>query len=892
MVNPLHPVRYSKGKQNKGKIKNLTTTWGEFIILMSSAKRVDVTFNEYEKLNQDDRAVLKNANGFWFAAHGSDGKRRLPNLQPRDIMTLDVDKADRALPDLLEFGTTGISHWEFISHPTMSSSTRKPRLRIIAPMSKIVPVEDFPAASRIFAWYLDPALRQTDVVSFRPAQMMFMPAVTKDAPYELFHNKGDFLDPYAMMEAWGLQLHGDKDAWRDWSKLPRAEEEDELRKAQKKAEVPTEKRGIVGAFCRAYDVESAMAEFIPDVYAPGETYTGSKPRYTFTAGSGSNGVVVEDGGLFIYSNHGTDPCGDRLCNAFDMVRLHLYGDLDDAETDKDKPGSSPSFKAMQKLAMDDKAVMAELMADRIDLAEQFDDADVEVEEAGADEPEDEATRAVQAEIKADPTIAALIGDTLPADVLELIDGSPKPPKDWLTSLEVTEDGQIKATLPNVATIIQNDARTFGAIAYNEFTAQIVARKDILSRSPIIPPVRVRDKIGGDLWTDINDVTIRAILESPAGKKKPGYGFKVSDRDLQGGVMLASMMNKYHPIREFLNKLTWDGTPRLDSLLVRYLGCPDTKYHRDIIRISLIAAVTRIFEPGHKFDYAIIFEGFQGLGKSTFIRSLAMGRWFSELHGDMSESQKMVEQMMGYWILEIPELAGIYRSEIVDAKAFISRTTDVVRLAYARRPMDYQRQCIFMGSTNDEKYLKDPTGNRRFWPAKVTVSTIDIRALIHEMPQVWAEALEGYKAMRKAQPAGTLPLFLTDRDASREALVKQDWARQESSEEVRAGTYEAWLDQEVPLSTIDPDRMEFDKDTMVVRSRVCGALIYREFEERKGNPSPADVQHIGKALRLLEGWVPATGTGRVRHPVYGQQRWLYRKEATEQERYLGYMTSLI
>lgn len=883
MVDPLKKVRWAKGKRNLGKVKNLWTHWGEFILKFEDPHRVEVTESAYAKLSQDERAELKNAAGYWFAAHGNEGKRRLADLSPRELLTLDVDNADRRLPGLLEMGVTGISHWEFMAHSTLSSTARKPRLRVVVPMSRIVSTEDFPAVCRIFAWHLDVALEQTDPVSYRPAQMMFMPVVCKDAAYTYIHNEGDELDPYAMMEAWALEVHGDPEAWRDFSKLPRSDREENLRQSAKKAEVPTEKSGIVGAFCRAYDVEAAIAEFIPDVYELGNVHPNGKPRYNYIAGSGANGVVVEDDGLFIYSHHGSDPCGDRLSNAFDMVRLHRFAELDAEAHGNTSPGSLPSFKAMQKLAKDDKLVMAELMADRIDLEEQFEDADVDIQDA-AYEPQDEGDAIVQAALAADPLVRALVGVPLEPEAAALIDGGPsKPPKDWLAGLDTDDNGNIRTTIHNVNIIVQNDSRTWGAIGYNEFLNKTVAVKTIKSKTPYVTPIRVMDTVNGDPWEDIMDTTIRAFLTAPAGKKKPGYGLPtVSDRDVRGAVELASKRAIFHPVKQFFESQAWDGQERLDTLLIRYLGCPDTTYHRLVIRLSLVAAVARTYEPGHKFDYAIIFKGFQGVGKSTFIRALAMGRWFGELHGDMSDKNRMVEQMLGKLIMELPELAGVNRSEIADTKAFISATEDTVRLAYAHHPKTYRRQGIFIGSTNDDKYLKDPTGNRRFWPVNVEVDLIDTPALLHEMPQVWAEALAVYRQMRAEKPTGSLPLFLEDHDARLEAQAAQEAARQENPDEANAGAWAEWLDQ--PFSVDDTG---FDGGTMAVRTRVCGLTIHRELNERTGSPSNAEAQAISRALHLMLGWKSAGGSLRARHAPYGLQRWLYREGATAEEIRRGY-----
>jgi predicted P-loop ATPase len=196
---------------------------------------------------------------------------------------------------------------------------------------------------------------------------------------------------------------------------------------------------------------------------------------------------------------------------------------------------------------------------------------------------------------------------------------------------------------------------------------------------IVPPLLVKDKARGDLWQDHNDLSVRAILEAPRGKGKPGYGLKVTDRDLTGGVEIVAHLNAFHPVRDYFEQLRWDGRERLSKVLIEYLACPDTPYHREVIGLMLTAAVARVYEPGHKFDNALIIEGKQGIRKSTFIRTLAKG-WFSELHGDLGDQKKMVEQTVGFLILELPELTNLRRSEVEDTKSFLSRIEDTVRLA--------------------------------------------------------------------------------------------------------------------------------------------------------------------------------------------------------------------
>ncbi|WP_271552941.1 virulence-associated E family protein [Bradyrhizobium sp. CCBAU 45394] len=209
---------------------------------------------------------------------------------------------------------------------------------------------------------------------------------------------------------------------------------------------------------------------------------------------------------------------------------------------------------------------------------------------------------------------------------------------------------------------------------------------------------------------------------------------------------AALRNSFHPVREYLNRLEWDGVPRIDRWLVTYGGASDTEYVHAVGALVLIAAVRRIREPGCKFDEMPIFEGPQGTGKSKALEVLAVNPdWFSDDLPLGADGKRMIEQLGGRWIIEVAELNGMRKTEVEHLKAALSRRIDRGRMAYGRFTTEMPRQCVFIGSTNDQKYLRDQTGNRRFWP--VAVATFDTEALKRDRDQLWAEAAE-----REAQGA--------------------------------------------------------------------------------------------------------------------------------------------
>lgn len=505
---------------------------------------------------------------------------------------------------------------------------------------------------------------------------------------------------------------------------------------------------------------------------------------------------------------------------------------------------------------------------------------------GFAEPEDDL-----ADLLAGPSTAlAVIPAAAPAvdaDLAELLGGSPhpitpgaagvtRPPlaydPEWRSFLQRNEEGIVKPTLPNVQLIVRNDVRLRGVVAYNEFTQEVVlvrkpGRLRLQKESP--KPIRQldgaiwipRDPRNGSLWSDSHDHAVRALIEAP--ERQGGYGLKTSDRDLSGAIDLVAHENAFHPVRDYLAGLVWDGACRVERLFTEYLGAPDTPYHRESAVLFMVGAVTRIFEPGHKFDFVPILEGMQGKRKSTFIRILGRS-WSCELEGDFHDTKAMVERMQGSWICEIPELQGFSRAEVTTLKGFISRPVDKVRMAYARRAVEFRRSCVFMGSTNEAEYLRDATGGRRFWPIACSVDEIDTDRLEAEIDQIWAEAKAMYAAWREQSPIGTLPLYLQNSAASEEAAELQESRRQETADEVLAGQISAWLETPVGdgfgVEGVASGELRSEVCLAEVRDHLLG-LDRSKYDQRTQ-------QMLGRAMRLVPGWRVA-GQKNTKH--YGKQR---------------------
>lgn len=349
------------GNRNFGKVHNKEIRWLDHIHSLAKPCVTTEKFAAYIKLPKSEQDTLKGRPGFWVGGPCDNGRRAADAIRYRSVITLDSDEVPAKILDHLQEGLTGISGYEFVVHSTRKHTPDKPRLRIAIPLKKPIAADKYDAVARIIASKLDPSMDSFDDVSFRAPQMMFYPSCSADSEFFFLHNQGELLDGEKILEEFG--------DWQDHTRLPYSERYGQKRPSAKEAQDPRTKQGYIGAFCRAYPIEGAINRFIPDTYIPSAKRSG-KPRYTYTGGSTANGAVVEDGGLFLYSHHSTDPCSGRLVNAFDLIRIHRFGILDWGKREDTSPAELPSFKAMVEFIRNDAAVLEEYKSN---LADTFDD---------------------------------------------------------------------------------------------------------------------------------------------------------------------------------------------------------------------------------------------------------------------------------------------------------------------------------------------------------------------------------------------------------------------------------------------------------------------------------------------------------------------------------------
>lgn len=298
---------------------------------------------------------------------------------------------------------------------------------------------------------------------------------------------------------------------------------------------------------------------------------------------------------------------------------------------------------------------------------------------------------------------------------------------WRQSLKYSDEGRLTRDAGNAALWLVNDEHWRGLIAYDEFSGRIAWRGDAPELIGLPAP-----KCGAPL--DRQGVTfVQHWLRKNAG---PSFGREAVEEAIQ----VAAFSNRFHPVRDFIRSVPWDGTARVATWLPRYIGTVDDRYHREVGRMWLVSAVARVMAPGCQADYMLVLEGDQGMQKSSALRAL-FGDWTLEGIPDIRDQVRTASAIQGRWAIEIAELHQFRGVAIQLVKGFITTCFDRFRGAYQKFERDAPRQCIFAGTTNEDQYLIDPTGARRFWPVKC--GKIDIAGLLDDRAQVWAEALQIY-----------------------------------------------------------------------------------------------------------------------------------------------------
>lgn len=850
--------------RNSKSWKNKKMEWSAFVERVSRTTRTHETVAEYAAAIKSRQDELKDVGGF-VGGIVSGGKRGKNNILCRQLVTLDIDHAGPGVWD--EF--TMVSNGAALVYSTHKHTPAAPRLRLIVPLDREVGPDEYEAIARRIAG--DIGIEIFDITTFQPSRLMFWPSTSKDGVYEFQYQDGPFWEADKI-----LSTYHD---WRDSTEWPISIRHNKVidRNIKKQGD-PLEKQGVVGAFCRTYSIADAIDTFLSDVYSPCDV----EDRYTYREGSTSGGLVVYEE-KYTFSHHGTDPTSMKLCNAFDLVRIHKFG-IRDEDAREGTPGNKlPSYVAMVEYATKDKAVRRQLGTERLaeasaDFAD-VDDGDTVLGKwgvsaggeisgmggaaQGAATSEDDASEddmlGISGGCAGGGGIAGNMGTEpeYPDDVAP--DLGPVNP-DWITDLDVDKKGNYFSTLDNVVIILENDPVFRGKLAFNTFDQREAVRGKLAFRN------------SGNTSAYLTDRDLAGIKHYIERTYSITVGLKVED-----ALKIVMEKNQFHPIKQFLEKQRWDGRARVDTLLVDYLGVTDSPYSRAIIRKALCAAVARIYTPGCKFDYALTLIGKQGIKKSTLIDKLG-GKWFSDSFTTM-QGKEAYEQLQGAWLIEIAELAGMKKADIETVKHFITKRKDRYRVSYGRRVEDFPRQCVFFPTTNDRTPLKDNTGGRRFWPAVCDAAKACRDAskdlTRYEVGQIWAEVVVRWKA-------GEL-LYLSP---ELEAVAYELQADHTEGDE-RAGLVRIYLDTLLPdgwdgmttyerrgwLAATDKEITEAGAGKHE-RTKVCALEIYAElFGGRLENVSKHSTREIREVLDSIPGW--QAHKTKVRFTDFGVQKGYYR-----------------
>lgn len=777
--------------------------YSDFIEKFRTPTRSLETLDAYLKLPKAEQDDRKDVGGFVGGAlKGS--RRKADSVLFRDLVTLDFDSVQSGATDEV-IRRVMLLGCGYLIYSTRKHAPYKPRLRVVFPTDRAMTPDEYEPIARKMAEMV--GIDMADPTTFEPSRLMYWPSCSSDSQYVFKSEDKPLLSADGV-----LKMYAD---WTDISSWPQVPgQEAKHRELITRQKDPTTKPGIIGAFCRVYDIYSAMATYLPNAYDE----TADSTRFTYAGGSTTGGAVVYEDGKFLYSHHATDPCSGQLVNAWDLVRLHKFSHLDeDAKADTPTP-SLPSSKAMRELAGEDSAVVALIAKERQEEASGYFDA--------------------------------LYGENSDAGNASISDDT-----EWLKMLKPARGGDgFDKSIANIVTILNHDPGLGGRLYLDAFA----------NRGMVDLPLPWDKGEGSRMWSDTDDAQLTLWLE-----KK----YDITGREkIENAIKIVGYNNRRNKVLEFMRSCNWDGKERIKTLLRDYLGCEENIYTEEIMKKALVAAIARaVSDVGVKYDYMIVFKGPQGIGKSTLLSKLG-GEWFNDSLYSF-EGKEAAELIQGSLIVEVGELSALTKSETEVVKQFLSKTQDIYREAYGKRTNKYPRRCVFFGSTNSEEFLKDVTGNRRFWP--VSCHELPVKKDIwedfteEEIRQVWGEAFFYYQIGEK---------LCLSKEAERIAKDMQETFREVDPKE---GEIRAFLERKIPdnwyeldLSTqrsiLNGSFQGLDETKLVERDKVCLAEIWQLcFGGDMKLLRRRDSNELSNIMAAMPGWT--RNKSQRRYGVYGAQR---------------------
>ena len=787
------------------------------------------TLDEYMRMSKSKQDDLKDVGGF-VAGSLNGGRRKANNVTGRDVITLDFDSVPALGTDNI-VKTLDSMQINYCVYSTRKHAANAPRLRVLVPTDRTMTADEYEPCARRMAANIGIAM--ADPTTFEAGRLMYWPSVCCDSEYVFKTADAPFISVDAL-----LKTYTD---WHDFTQWPQVPGSFSYAKLAVKQGDPEAKDGIVGAFCRKYDVFRAIEELLPGIYAPCDN---DPNRFTYTLGSTTGGAVIYDDGKFLFSHHATDPCSNKLVNAFDLVRLHKFGDKDDNAADGTPNNRLPSYKAMCEYANGLDEVALEMLAKR--------QAQAEADFAGI---VGGGPGSVAIDTGIGQFVSGADGEATLAGAGDTADGN------WQLLLKRNhQTGEVKNTIDNVMLILEHDPRIRGKFALNEFTG----RGEILD----VLPWSTGGKETRRMWSDTDSNALYWWMEKTWGITGRG--------NIDSALDIHAKLHAFNPVVDYLTGIRWDRQPRLDTLFIDYLGAEDTPYTRAVTRKAFTAAVARAMNPGCKYDNMLILCGPQGIGKSTILDKMSHG-WFNDSIRTF-EGKEASELLQGVWIIEVAELDAFRRTDVSCIKQFLSLTSDRYRQAYGRNVTEFKRRCVFFGTCNNIDFLQDTTGNRRFWPVdtRAQMPTKDVfnDLTSDEIDQVWAEAY--FRFITGEQ------IFLSG-DTAEAAMVKQEAHRERSIQE---GVIAEFVARKIPDDwakwPVDRRRdfwaggikAEDASINLVDRQTICAAEVWRELY---GHPmdekaKKSETREINSILASIPGWKNA---GVIYIPQHGAQRGFIR-----------------
>lgn len=772
---------------------NEEVTFDELCQRLSKTKYTSETVEQYKHFNKEERNKAKDNGGF-VGGKLKGTKRGVSEVLYRSMLTLDLDKAKVDFIDKF----TAESKYLSCLYTTHSHTKEEPRCRVIVPLSRDVTPDEYNAIARLFASQF--GIEQFDACSFRIAQLMFYPTTPKNGEFIFRKIEGKVLNPDEFL--------ADYPMWHDISTLPLTPDElpkNNVQRGRKKKD-PTELKGVIGAFCRAYTVQEAIETYLSDAYEP----TDKNNRYSLKSADSKGGLIIYEE-KYAFSHHATDIACGRELNAFQLVMLHLFGS-----------DNNDAVKKMKEVARDDERVRTQLILDN----GEFD--------------EDEINDDSQSE---SPIVSKA-----------------KPIKDWISKLSIGIDGAIENTSKNLEIILENDKNLQG-FAYNELSNRV----EVIGRVPWDRPKDNR------FWREADESQLRLYID------KKYIEFK--ERNFEVAFNSIVDNRRFHPVRDYLDSLPkWDGVKRVEEVFIKFLSADDNDYTRAITKKTFAACVARAYHPGTKFDSIPVLDGAQGIGKSTLIKYLAGEEFFSDNLSltDMND-KTAAEKIQGNWLIEIGELSGMKKADIEKVKSFVSTTDDKYRASYGRVVESHPRQCVIFATVNGDGrgYLRDITGNRRFWIVKCN-QTLQKRMWDENdknyRDQFWSEAKEIYESGEELYLEGSLLDIATD--YQNEALEQDE----------RVGIVEQYLNRLLPKnwhemdlykrrSFLNGDDFICEKGT-IQRTEVSNAEIWCEcFGKSQSDLKSSDSYQLAAIMKQIGGWERTSSI--KKQPIYGRQK-IYKK----------------